>query len=99
MLLKNKVKETLSVNLEDIWNQSAIIANNTSISDKNVCFLERQDEAICSNYHISDKDFKNSFAMFKRGIIDRGNNEIDYRQDKINEIKLNCIQKIELYKN
>ena len=86
ILLKKNIRETSSTNLQDLWNYSSTIAQKTSVSNKNVCFLEQQNEAIRNFLAISKEDFNSLFKAFKENIIVRGTDEIDYWNHVIQEI-------------
>ncbi|MBE6455798.1 MAG: HindIII family type II restriction endonuclease [Alphaproteobacteria bacterium] len=86
VLLKKNIQETSSINLQNLWNYSATIAETTSVSDKNVCFLEQQNEAIRNFLSISKEDFNGLFKVFKENIIARGNDEINYWHHVIQKI-------------
>lgn len=86
IMLQNGIKETASINLSSIWNQSAVFAKTTSVSEENKCFLEKQNLAIMKELDISQADFQKAFGMFKADIIERGADEITYWKNAIKNI-------------
>lgn len=86
IMLQTGIKETASINLSSIWNQSAVFAKTTSISEENKCFLEKQNLAIMKELDISQADFQKAFGMFKTDIIERGADEITYWKNAIKNI-------------
>ncbi len=87
ILLQNDIKESLTNNLRDIWNYSYLISHETTVSDKNLCFLNKQNIFLKQYINCSDKNFDKYFESFKYQIISRGEKEIGYWEDKINAIK------------
>ena len=87
ILIENEMKETEKISLAEIWNQSMIIAQRTSVAERNACFLAQQNSAIRKLLKISDDDFNQFFQRFRKNMICRGNAEIKYWKTKINEIK------------
>ena len=87
ILLQNNIKESLNRNLEELWNYSSVVAQNTPVSSKNLCFFNKQNLFLKKYIDCSDDDFNKYFHIFKNGIILRGENEIKYWEDKINIIK------------
>ncbi len=86
IMLRNEIKETASMNLSSIWNQSAVFAKITSVSKENECFLEKQNLAIMNELNISQDDFQKAFGVFKADIIKRGADEITYWKNVIKDI-------------
>lgn len=87
VLLKNNLVESEAKNISTLWNQSALIGIDTSISNKDNCFLTIQNKGICDFVHISEAAFNKYLDSFKLLIIKRGETEIEYWKNKIEEIK------------
>jgi type II restriction enzyme len=88
ILLENNITETDKVDISNLWNISSLLSRKTKIADKNNCFLGGQDEIIRLCLKLDEKQFKTYFTKYKTNIIMRGETEIKYWEDKINEIKL-----------
>lgn len=86
VLLKEKVVESPSVNLSSMWNHSSIIAEHTLVTNQKNCFLPEQDKLIQTFLNIPDATYDTYFADFKRKIINRGENEIQYWKNVKNSI-------------
>lgn len=87
ILLKEGVKESSKVNISQLWNQSAIIGKDTTVSNAKTCFLSRQNSNIASILKISDKEFYRYFNKVKEIIVQRGNTEVEYYQQEIERVK------------
>lgn len=87
ILLKEGVKESPSVNISQLWNQSAIIGEETTVPNAKKCFLSKQNSNIASILKISDAEFYNYFNYVKEIIVKRGNTEIGYYLQEIERIK------------
>ncbi|MDE5982824.1 MAG: HindIII family type II restriction endonuclease [Duncaniella sp.] len=87
ILLKENVKESPEVNLCQLWNQSAIIGQGTTVHNAKNCFLPVQNSNIASILNIHDTKFSSYFNQVKNIIVDRGNAEIGYFQQEINRVK------------
>ncbi|MDR2428768.1 MAG: HindIII family type II restriction endonuclease [Candidatus Margulisbacteria bacterium] len=87
VLLANKISENKLVNFADLWNCSFLLAKNTRVTDKDNCFLLKQDAFMKKCLKLSDKKFEAYFSEFRDNIVVRGNLEIKYWQAKIMEIK------------
>lgn len=87
ILLKEGVKESSSVNISQLWNQSAIIGQDTTVSNAKSCFLAKQNSNIASILQISDSEFYRYFNKVKEIIVKRGNTEIEYYQQEIERVK------------
>lgn len=89
LLLNKGICETSSINLSDLWNWSYNLSTTTTVQNKNICFLEQQNEYLRNFLNISEDELNACFKSFKQNIILRGEKEILYWQDKINYIQ-NC---------
>jgi type II restriction enzyme len=87
ILLENNITETDKVNISSLWNISFSLSANTKIADKNNCFLNNQNEIIRLYLKLDEGQFKNYFKKYRTNIIMRGEVEIKYWEDKVNEIK------------
>ena len=87
VLLRKEIKETEKNSLAILWNISNIIAEKTTVHNRNFRFLEQQNQFIQKKTGLSDKEFENFIFSFKANIIKRGNKEIDFWKKRIKEIK------------
>lgn len=87
ILLKEGIKESSSVNICQLWNQSEIIGKDTTVSNSKRCFLSEQNSNIAAILRISDAEFYNYFSDVKEIIVERGKTEIGYYQQEIERIK------------
>lgn len=87
ILLKSDLEESPTKNISVLWNQSALISLDTPISDKDFCFIGKQDKGICDFMHISEENYDVYLSQYRRNIIARGESEINYWTRRIEEIK------------
>jgi type II restriction enzyme len=88
ILLENNITENAEINISNLWNICFTLSEDINIADRNNCFLDNQDE-ILRLYLKMDKDkFNTYFKKYRLNIIVRGETEIQYWEDKVNEIKL-----------
>lgn len=87
ILLKEGVKESASVNISDLWNQSDIISKTTTVSNSKRCFLPQQNHNIAKFLKISPTDFYEYFNIVKNIIVKRGYTEIQYYEREIERVK------------
>ena len=87
ILLKEGIKESHSVNLSQLWNQSEIIGKDTTVSNSKRCFLPEQNSNIAAILNISDVNFYSYFDDVKKIIVERGNIEIEYYEQEIERVK------------
>lgn len=87
ILLKEGVKESASVNISDLWNQSDIISKTTTVSNSKRCFLPQQNLNIAKFLKISPSDFYEYFNIVKNIIVERGYTEIQYYEREIERVK------------
>lgn len=87
ILLKENVKESPSLSLANIWNQSNIIGEKTTVSDAKNCFLSTQNNNIAKILGIDITDFWKYFNIVKNILIERGYTEIRYYEDEIARVK------------
>jgi len=88
ILLEYNICENEIVNISDFWNVSTIISNKTINSSKNNCFLDEQNKIIRLYLKSEIAEFENYFKKYKLKIITRGETEIKYWENKIQEINL-----------
>jgi type II restriction enzyme len=86
ILLENNICESEQINISNLWNISFTLSANTNIAEKNNCFLADQNKLIRSYLNLSTTKFNNCFRKYKTNIIARGETEIKYWEDKIQEI-------------
>jgi len=88
ILLENNICENQHLNISNLWNVSAIISQKTNNADKNNCFLNEQNKIIRLYLKLELAEFEDYFNKFKLNIITRGETEIKYWENKIQEINL-----------
>lgn len=86
ILLKSGIKETASVNISTLWNQSAVISQTTPISASKKSFLVQQDYNIAKIIGITPNEFYQYFQNIKDIIIERSNAEIQYYEHEIERV-------------
>lgn len=87
ILLQNNIVESESINLANLWNYNSVIANDTTVANMNLCFLDKQNKFLQQFIDCSDENFTKMFNSFKKNIIDRGESEIKYWENEIDVIK------------
>lgn len=87
IILSENIRETESINLRELWNQSYNIMQQTKISDANKCFIQQQDTNIIEIIGLTEEQFKNHFDNIKNSIANRGNEEICYYESEIARIQ------------
>ncbi len=87
LILEAKIKETEEKSLSKLWNISAVLSNNTSISNKNFCFLSSQNKIISQLLNLDENKLKDLFSDLKTSIIKRSKKEIFYLENQILKIK------------
>jgi type II restriction enzyme len=87
ILLGNNIRENAEFNISNLWNVSFILSGNTSIADKNTCFLGGQDELLRLYLKLSEQDFNAYFDTYRKNIITRGETEITYWENRITAIQ------------
>jgi type II restriction enzyme len=86
ILLENNIREDENVNISHLWNTSFTLAQNAVVAERNSCFLNKQDDIIRSYLKLDERQFTAYFAKFRNSIILRGENEIQFWNDRIAEI-------------
>lgn len=89
ILLDNGIKENENFSLESLWNSSKMIARDKSLSFANAksCFLPRIDGYVAKKIGMSEGKFTDLLDEYKEKIISRGENEIEYWNTCIAEIR------------
>ena len=89
ILLERNIKETDVLSLESLWNASLMISRDKSLSFSNAkcCFLPKMDSYVAKKAGMSDTEYKKILEDYKNTIIYRGRVEIDYWNERIEEIK------------
>lgn len=87
ILLKEGIRESSSVNLSALWNQSGIISKTTTVSNSKSCFLNQQNQNISKILKITPEKFYEYFNSVKELIVERGNTEIQYYEQEIERLK------------
>ena len=103
MLLKEGVKESPSCNLRELFNQSAIIANTTTVANAKTNFLQQQNVNIADIINMPQSRFDDYLKEIVKILVERGNAEIGFfeseqkrvmqlnREDAIKEL-LRCLK-------
>jgi type II restriction enzyme len=86
ILLENNICEDAQINISHLWNISSIISNKTKISNKNNCFFAEQNKIIRLYLKLDDIQLEEYFKKYRSNIITRGETEIKYWENKIQEI-------------
>ena len=95
ILLKEDVQESSTVDLRELWNQSAGIYNQTTGANLKSNFLEQQNQNLIKILNITNNKFNKYFCSIKNALIKRGNIEITYYEKEINRVKrLNRVEAI-----
>lgn len=87
ILLKEGIRESSSINLSALWNQSGIISKTTTVSNSKSCFLNQQNQNISKILKITPEQFYEYFNSVKELIVERGNTEIQYYEQEIERVK------------
>lgn len=87
ILLKEGIRESSSINLSPLWNQSGIISKTTTVSNSKSCFLNQQNQNISKILKITPEQFYEYFNSVKELIVERGNTEIQYYEQEIERVK------------
>ena len=85
--LKKGIRESSSINLSALWNQSGIISKTTTVSNSKSCFLNQQNQNISKILKITPEKFYEYFNSVKELIVERGNTEIQYYEQEIERVK------------
>ena len=87
-LLELNIHETKNINLSKVWNISERIGETVTIKDKNKNsnFHEKGNRLICTDLSIDYEGLISYFKTHKRIIINRGENEVNFWEQRIQEI-------------
>ena len=86
-MIKNSIIENESRNLVSIWNMSHVLASRYTRVDKKIVFLNQQDELLCKGIYSDINELISSLSQSRDLIIKRGNMEINFFNESIDEIK------------
>lgn len=87
ILLKEGVKEDASTNLKELFNQSAVIADGTTVANAKANFLMQQNKNSADIINMPQSQFFNYFDDIKKMLVKRGYTEISYYENEINRVK------------
>lgn len=87
IILHENIRESETVNLRELWNQSDNIMQQTNMADANRCFIQQQDNNIREIIGITEEQFNYHFDCIKSSIVYRGNEEIRYYEAEIDRIQ------------
>jgi type II restriction enzyme len=87
ILLENDIFENEKLNILKLWNISFILSSNINVAERNNCFLLEQDIIIKAFIGLEENIFNEYFRKYRNNIVMRGENEIQYWENKIAEIK------------
>ncbi|MBI5361299.1 MAG: HindIII family type II restriction endonuclease [Planctomycetes bacterium] len=89
-LLELNAKESESLNLSLIWNISERIGETVTIKGKNnnLNFHEKGNRLICHDLSVDYNRLIECFDSCKKAMVERGENEIGFWENRIQEIKL-----------
>lgn len=87
ILLKEGVKEDSTTNLRELFNQSAVIANDTAIGNAKTNFLQQQNKNIADIIKMPQSKFTSYFEDIKKMLVKRGYTEISYYENEISRVK------------
>lgn len=87
ILLKEGVKEDASTNLKELFNQSAVIADGTTVGNAKANFLMQQNKNFADIINMPQSQFINYFDDIKKMLVKRGYTEISYYENEINRVK------------
>ena len=86
-MIQNGIKEDLNTNISNLWNFSKIQSANTTFDKADLSFLNKQNDFLLKEFHLSKREFNSSFNIFKSEVLARGESEIQYWENRISEIK------------
>lgn len=89
LLLEYGVKETENFSLESLWNASLMMARDSGLAFSNaqVCFLPKMDKFVAKKIGVKEKDYFGELNKYKAFILFRGKKEIEYWNERIEEIR------------
>ena len=94
-LLENNIRETKKLSLAPIWNLAELLQGAVLVSMKNLRsnFADKGEEIFCECARLKIEAWKASLVVSKRIIVHRGEQEIEYWKDEIEQIKAYSRQK------
>ena len=87
VLLKEGVKEDASTNLKELFNQSAVIADGTTVGNAKANFLQRQNNNIADIANVPRSKFAGYLEDIRKRLVRRGYAEIGYYESEIDRVK------------
>ena len=89
IMLDMGIKESPELSLESLWNSSQMISRDKTLTFANAkaCFLPRIDGYVAKKIGISKSDFIEILNKYKNILVGRGEFEIEYWRNCIEEIK------------
>lgn len=87
VMLKEEIKENPNLNLCNLWNQSSIIGQSTTVENIKQSYISKQDANIQRILNIEEHVFTEHFRQIRQSLVERGNGEIHYYEDEIERIK------------
>jgi len=87
IMLREGIRESATLNLHDLWNQSQIISRHTTVDNMKRNFIATQDANIRNILDMSEENFVRYFQRIKEKIIERGNGEIQFYESEIERIR------------
>lgn len=84
---KEGVKEDASTNIKELFNQSVVIANGTTVGNAKVNFLIQQNKNIADIIKMPQSKFISYFDDIKNILVKRGYTEISYYEGEKNIVK------------
>lgn len=87
LLLHAEISEGAGLNLGRLWNLSSQLAGRTSISDRNMAFLDAQNDLVCDVLNLGQSHMRRHFAKCGKMIAKRGEEAIAYWERRIEEVK------------
>lgn len=88
-LLVNKIRETRNISLSAIWNVSESLRKTTIAAEtsKRSNFIDAESSIFCDAIDVDHSVWIKSLETSRLTIIERGESEIDYWNNKINDIE------------
>ncbi len=87
LMISQGIIETERLNLSPVWNISREIATKTIVSNRNDSFLQEQNTELCRITGLDASLLAGQFTGFRRLLIERGGEEIDFWVKYIEKVK------------
>lgn len=88
ILLKEDIRESDSVNISQLWNQSEVIGRATTVQNAKANFLHTQNLNLAEILGISSTEFYTYFDQMKEILVKRGYTEIQYYEQEVERVNL-----------